>query len=133
MITSNGIADKIKDKIRDTAEKSKERIHEIIDTNSQFIGSTLNANKKIANSIGGNRDQKQMEDNLTMPLNGEVKKTGEFAKGAVDNIINAYARQMELNIDFNRKVGENVSNQIISLFKMQSSGIDKLKVWVSEW
>jgi hypothetical protein len=186
--TLNEKAEKIKDKIKGTAEQSKETIKNIIDSNAKHIGTALDSNKKVVDSIKENLGQKNMEDSFTAPLDGTFNKSVELAKDALDSIINAYTRQMELNVDFNTKLvdavkgantespekilnlihenfeasrkltidntneilefynkhtnlavnfnqkfGENINAQIESLFKMQSTGLNRFTNWASEW
>lgn len=98
--TLNEKSEKIKSSIKGTAEKSKEAILEIIDSNSKYIGSALDTNKKIVNSIKEKLDQQEIEDSVTDTLKDSFGKSVKLSEGALDSIINAYTKQMELNVDF---------------------------------
>ena len=100
----NGKAEKIKDKIKGTAEQSKKTIREIIDFNTKYIGTALDSNKKIVDSIKEKLNLQEMEDTVTGTLKSTFEKSVELAEDALDSIINAYTRQMELNVDFNTKL-----------------------------
>ena len=102
--TLNEKAEKIKDKIKGTAEQSKKTIREIIDFNTKVIGTALDSNKTIVDSVKEKLGQKNIEDTITLPLNGTFKKSVELAEDALDSIINSYTRQMELTVDFNTKL-----------------------------
>ncbi len=100
----NEKAEKIKNNIKGTAEKSKETIREIIESNTKFIGDALDTNKKMVDSIKEKFNQQEMEDSVTDTLKSTFGKSVELAEDALDSIINAYTRQMELNVDFNTKL-----------------------------
>ena len=102
--TLNEKAEKIKSSIKGTAEKSKETIREIISTNSKYLGEALDNNKKIVDSIKEKLNQQEMEDTVTENLKNTFGKSVELAEDALDSIINAYTRQMEMNVDFNTKL-----------------------------
>jgi hypothetical protein len=74
-------SDRIKEKIRSSAEKSKETIRAILDSNTKNI-STM----------------------VTPALKSAFGKSIELAEDALDSIIKSYTLQMELNVDFNRKL-----------------------------
>ena len=102
--TLNEKAEKIKEKIKGTAEQSKKTIREIIDTNSKYIGTALESNKKIIDSIKEKLNQQEIEDTMTGPMKSTFGKSVELAEDALDSIISSYTRQMELNVDFNTKL-----------------------------
>ncbi len=102
--TLNEKSEKIKSSIKGTAEKSKETIREIIDSNTKFIGEALDSNKKIVDSIKKKLVEQEIEDSMTDTLKSTFGKSVELAEDALDSIINAYTRQMELNVDFNTKL-----------------------------
>jgi hypothetical protein len=97
-------AEKIKDSIKGTSEKTKDTIRQIIDTNTRYIDTALDSNKKIVDSIKEKLNQQKIEDTLTDTLQNTFGKSVELAEDALDNIINSYTRQMELNVDFNTKL-----------------------------
>lgn len=113
--TLNDKAEKIKSNIKNTAEKSKETIREIITANTKNIGDALDSNKKIVDSIKAKLNQQEIEDSVTETVKNSFGKSVELAEDALDSIINAYTRQMELNVDFNTKlvdaIKENTSNE----------------------
>lgn len=113
--TLNEKAEKIKSNIKNTAEKSKETIREIITANTKNIGDALDSNKKIVDSIKERLNQQEIEDSVTDTVKSTFGKSVELAEDALDSIINAYTRQMELNVDFNTKlvdaIKENTSNE----------------------
>jgi uncharacterized alkaline shock family protein YloU len=113
--TLNEKAEKIKSNIKNTAEKSKETIREIITANTKNIGDALDSNKKIVDSIKAKLNQQEIEDSVTETVKNSFGKSVELAEDALDSIINAYTRQMELNVDFNTKlvdaIKENTSNE----------------------
>src|ERR1017187_3833788 len=100
----NEKAEKIKNNIKGTAEKSKETIREMIDSNSRFIDRALDSNKIILDSIKEKLNQQEIEDTVTDTLKSTFGKSVELAEDALDSIINAYTRQMEMNVDFNTKL-----------------------------
>jgi sugar-specific transcriptional regulator TrmB len=100
----NDKAEKIKEKIKGTAEQSKKTIREMIETNTKYIGTALDSNRKIVESIHENFNQHKIEDTVTGPLQNAFGKSVELAEDALDSIINSYTRQMELNVDFNTKL-----------------------------
>ncbi|MFY9310377.1 MAG: hypothetical protein WAQ28_15130 [Bacteroidia bacterium] len=102
--TLNEKAEKIKSNIKNTAEKSKETIREIITANTKNIGDALDSNKKIVDSIKAKLNQQEIEDSVTDTVKSTFGKSVELAEDALDSIINAYTRQMELNVDFNTKL-----------------------------
>ncbi len=104
MTTFNDKAEKIKDSMKGNAEKSKEAIKQIIDTNSKYINTALDSNKKFVDSLKDKLGQQQMEDSVTENLKHTFGKSIELSENAMDSIINAYTRQMELNVDFNTKL-----------------------------
>lgn len=104
MSTINEKAEKIKTNIKTTAEKSKETIREIINANTKHIGDALDSNKKIVDSIKEKLNQQEIEDSVTDNVKTTFVKSVELAEDALDSIINAYTRQMELNVDFNTKL-----------------------------
>ena len=113
--TLNEKAEKIKSNIKNTAEKSKETIRDIITANTKNIGDALDSNKKIVDSIKAKLNQQEIEDSVTETVKNSFGKSVELAEDALDSIINAYTRQMELNVDFNTKlvdaIKENTSNE----------------------
>lgn len=113
--TLNEKAEKIKSNIKNTAEKSKETIREIITANTKNIGDALDSNKKIVDSIKAKLNQQEIEDSVTDTVKSTFGKSVELAEDALDSIINSYTRQMELNVDFNTKlvdaIKENTSNE----------------------
>lgn len=102
--TLNEKAEKIKSSIKGTAEKSKETIKEFIDTNKKYVGEAIDSNKKIVDSIKERFDQQEVSDSITDTVKDTFGKSVELAEDALDSIINAYTRQMEMNVDFNTKL-----------------------------
>jgi uncharacterized alkaline shock family protein YloU len=102
--TLNEKAEKIKSNIKNTAAQSKETIREIITTNTKHIGDALDTNKKMVDSIKQKLNQQEIEDSVTDAMKNTFGKSVELAEDALDSIINAYTRQMELNVDFNTKL-----------------------------
>lgn len=102
--TLNEKAEKIKSSIKGTAEKSKETIREFIDSNTKNIGDALDSNKKFFDSIKEKLNEQEIKDSLTDNLKQTFGKSVELAEDALDSIINAYTRQMEMNVDFNTKL-----------------------------
>lgn len=103
-------AEKIKESIKETSEKSKETIREIIDSNTKHIGEALDFNKKIVDSIKVKFSRQNIEDNVTDTLKSTFGKSVELAEDTLDNIINSYMSQMEMNIDFNTKLLDEVKD-----------------------
>jgi len=97
-------ANEIKEKFRGTAEKSKETIKEIIDSNARFIDKALDSNKVIVDSIKERLNQQEINDEVTPALKNKFRKSVELAEEALDSILNSYSRQIELNIDSNTKL-----------------------------
>jgi hypothetical protein len=102
--TLNEKAEKIKNNIKTTAEKSKETIREIISVNTKNIGDALDSNKKMVDSIKEKLNQQEIQDSVTDTVKNTFGKSVELAEDALDSIINSYTRQMELNVDFNTKL-----------------------------
>lgn len=102
--TLNEKAEKIKDSIKGTTEKSKETIREIISSNSKFIGDALDTNQKFVDSVKDKLNLKNMEDSITNDLKNTFGKSVELAEETIDNIINSYSKQMEMNVDINTKL-----------------------------
>lgn len=103
-VTLNEKAEKIKSTIKDSAEKSKETIREFIDSNKKHVGDAIDSNKKIVDSIKEKFDQVEVDDAITDTVKDTFGKSVELAEDALDSIINAYTRQMEMNVDFNTKL-----------------------------
>ena len=102
--TINEKAEKIKTNIKGTAEKSKETIREFIDSNTKNMDAVLDSNKKIFDSIKEKLNQNAIDDTVSDNLKQTFGKSIKLAEDAMDNIINSYTRQMELNVDFNTKL-----------------------------
>ena len=100
----NEKAEKIKNSIKGTAEKSKETIREIIVLNTKFLDAALDSNKKIIHSVNEKLSQQEIDDSVTAPLKRTLGKSVELAEDTLDSIINSYTRQMEMNVDFNTKL-----------------------------
>lgn len=100
----NAKSENIKNNIKQTAEKSKETIREIIDTNSKFFDSALDTNKKVVESIKKKLNQQEIEDTLTSTVKDTFLKSVELSENAIDTIINSYQKQLEWNIDLNTKL-----------------------------
>jgi sugar-specific transcriptional regulator TrmB len=99
-------AEKIKSTIKNTAEKSKETIREIIASNTKYLGAAIDSNEKIIHSIEEKLSGQEMDDSVTLPLKSTFVKSIALAEDTLDSIINAYTRQMELNVDFNTKLAD---------------------------
>jgi len=97
-------SEKIKNSIKAAGERSKETIREIIVSNTKQIDKALDSNKKIVDSIKEKFNQQEIEDSVTDTLKSTLTQSVELAEGALDNIINSYTRQMEMNVDFNTKL-----------------------------
>src|SRR3972149_913298 len=95
--TINEKAEKIKTNIKGTAEKSKETIREFIDSNTKNMDAVLDSNKKIFDSIKEKLNQNAIDDTASDNLKQTFGKSIKLAEDAMDNIINSYTRQMELN------------------------------------
>ena len=100
----NEKSEKIKSNIKDTAEKSKETIIEIIVSNTKYIDDALDSNRIIVDSIKEKLNQHKLEDHFTDTIKRSYGKSVELAEDALDSIINSYSRQMEMNVDFNTKL-----------------------------
>jgi hypothetical protein len=109
----NEKAEKIKNNINSTAEKSKETIREIIDSNTKHIGRALDNNKKVVDLITGKLKQQNIENDyaITDALKKTFGRSIELSEDAIDSIINAYTKQMELNVDFNTKLIDAIKEQ----------------------
>ncbi len=102
--TLNEKSDRIKDSINVTAEKSKETIREMISSNNKYIGDALDSNRIIVDSIKEKLNNQDIEDSVTESMNSTFGKSIELAEDALDSIINAYTKQMEMTVDFNTKL-----------------------------
>jgi hypothetical protein len=99
--TINTKAEKIKEIIHSSAIKSKETIRQLIDNNAQHLGTALDANKKMIDSIKGNLAGYAMEDAITPDRQVNFDQSIQLAEDTLDSIINSYTSQMESNVDFN--------------------------------
>jgi len=97
-------AEKIKKSINGTAEKSKETIREFIESNNKHVDAALDANTKMVNAIRETFQEQKLDDSVTDTLKSTFGKSVQLAEDALDSIINAYTRQMELTVDFNTKL-----------------------------
>lgn len=104
MSTLNAKSENIKNNIKQTAEKSKETIREIIGSNTKFIDSALDTNKKVVDSIKKKLNQQDIDDTITATVKDTFFKSVELSEGAIDAIINSYQKQLEWNIDLNTKL-----------------------------
>jgi hypothetical protein len=105
-------AEKIKDIILDTAEKSKETIHKIIEANSTHIGAALDSHKKIVESIKNQLEEQEIESGsmFIQSLKKMFGKSIEISEDLIDSVINAYSKQVEFNIDYNTKLIDSIKN-----------------------
>ena len=102
--TLNEKAEKIKNTIKGTAEKSKETIRGIIESNTKYIGTAIDTNKKLVDSIKEKLNEHEIEDSVTDSMKNSFGNSVKLAEDALENIINSYTRQMEMNVDFNTKL-----------------------------
>jgi len=102
--TLNEKAEKIKKTINGTAEKSKEAIREFIDANNKHVDAAMTANTKMLNTITESLNHQAIDETVTTNLKNTFGKSVQLAEDAMDSIINAYTRQMELTVDFNTKL-----------------------------
>ena len=58
----------------------------------------------MVNSLKETFTKESIDDNLTDTLKSTFGKSVTLAEDAMDSIINAYTRQMELTVDFNTKL-----------------------------
>jgi type III secretion system FlhB-like substrate exporter len=99
-------AEKGKHAIQATATKSKETIRQVIDSNATQLNAALSANKKIVDTVLN--ELNQLEDKSVTPekLKAAMEKSLEFSEDALDNLINAYSSQMQVNMDSNTRLLE---------------------------
>ncbi|HEY4797782.1 MAG TPA: hypothetical protein VII99_01785 [Bacteroidia bacterium] len=109
----NDKAEKIKKIINGTAEKSKETIREIIASSNKHMDAAMDSNMKIVDSIKKQFNNQSINDSVTDTLKSTFGKSIELAEDALDSIINAYTRQMELNVDFNTKLVDAIKDSNI--------------------
>ena len=102
--TLNEKAEKIKKTINGTAEKSKEAIREFIEANNKHVDAAVVANGKLLNTIAESLNHQAIDETVTTNLKNTFGKSVQLAEDALDSIINAYTRQMELTVDFNTKL-----------------------------
>ena len=102
--TLNEKAEKIKKTINGTAEKSKEAIREFIDAHNKHVDAAMTANTKMLNTITESLNHQAIDETVTTNLKNTFGKSVQLAEDAMDSIINAYTRQMELTVDFNTKL-----------------------------
>lgn len=100
----NEKAEKIKNIMKGSAEKSKETIREFIDVNTKSLDAALDSNKKMYDQIKEKLNQQEIDDSVTHTMRQTFGKSIELAEDTLDSIINSYTRQMELNVDFNTKL-----------------------------
>ena len=102
--TLNEKAENIKKTINGTAEKSKEAIREFIEANNKHVDAAVVANGKLLNTIAESLNHQAIDETVTTNLKNTFGKSVQLAEDALDSIINAYTRQMELTVDFNTKL-----------------------------
>ena len=69
------------------------------------MDAVLDSNKKVFDSIKEKLNQNAIiDDTVADNLKQTFGKSIKLAEDAMDNIINSYTRQMELNVDFNTKL-----------------------------
>ena len=105
--------EKIKSNIRGTAEISKETIKEIMASNSKFLSTAMDSNKKIVDSIKEKLYQQELEDSITDTIKTSFGKSIQLSEGSLDSIINSYTRHMEMNADFNTKLVDVINDSSI--------------------
>ncbi|MGP8215573.1 MAG: hypothetical protein ACLQQ4_08430 [Bacteroidia bacterium] len=103
-------AEKIKKNMSGYAEKSKETIHELIQTNSKLLEDALGDHSKILNSIKNKFTLHNNDTDLSGDVKSTLAKSVKLAEDTFDAIINSYTRQMELIVDFNTQLVELVKD-----------------------
>ena len=126
--SSNETAEKIKSTFKGTAEKSRETIRTIIDSNANFFNSALDFNKMITDSMKKSLNQQKTDGSVNESLKNTYGKTIEMAETAIDSLINSYNRQMDLYVDLNSKL-----LGVDALTKMQKDSISRFSELATGW
>lgn len=146
--SNNKVVNSIKDKLKEQS------IEDSISTNlkstfAKFIELTEETLESIADSY-----TKQMQLNVefntklidTIKL-GNVESPEKMMKLIHENfealhqltiknakeLINSFNKHSNLTVNFNEKFGENITNQIETLFKVQGKGLNQYTEWASEY
>jgi hypothetical protein len=91
-----------------------------VDFNSKLIDTI-----KLSNVESPEKLLKLIHENFESLHQLTIKNTKE--------LINSFNKHSNLTVNFNEQFGENITNQIESLFRLQGKGLDQYTEWASDY
>jgi hypothetical protein len=115
---------------------SEDVIDSIIDSHTRRIDLSIDFTTKFM-EIVKNEDLNSKEgiDKLVELVKENFDRSTELSMNNMEKIVSVYNDHLNLALNFNKKFGENINSQIVSMFKLQKKNIDSFFAMdmVTEW
>jgi len=115
---------------------SEDVIDSIIDSHTRRIDLSIDFTTKFM-EIVKNEDLNSKEgiDKLVDLVKENFDRSTELSMNNMEKIVSVYNDHLNLALNFNKKFGENINSQIMSMFKLQKKNIDSFFAMdmVTEW
>jgi len=115
---------------------SEDVIDSIIDSHTRRIDLSIDFTTKFM-EIVKNEDFNSKEgiDKLVDLVKENFDRSTELSMNNMEKIVSVYNDHLNLALNFNKKFGENINSQIMSMFKLQKKNIDSFFAMdmVTEW
>ncbi|MGP8215721.1 MAG: hypothetical protein ACLQQ4_09185 [Bacteroidia bacterium] len=115
---------------------SEDVIDSIIDSHTRRIDLSIDFTTRFM-EILKNEDLNSKEgvDKLVELVKENFDKSTELSMNNMEKIVSVYNDHLNLALNFNKKFGENINSQIVSMFKLQKKNIDSFFAMdmVTDW
>ncbi len=127
----DSVTDSLKQTFKKSVELTEDAIDSIINAYSNQVELNVDFNTKLIDVIKetkGQNPEKVLDfiyENFEVSRQLTIKNTKE--------ILYYYNQQTNLAVNFNKKIEENINNQVEILADIQSKGLNKFTEWASDW
>ena len=114
-----------------SVELAEDALDSIINSYTRQMEMNVDFNTKLVDAVKESNN-KTPEKVLNL-IHENFEASRELTIRNTKEILEFYNKHTNLAVNFNEKFGENINAQIESLFKIQSTGLDRFTNWASDW
>ena len=127
----DSVTDTLKNTFGKSVELAEDALDSIINSYTRQMEMNVDFNTKLVDAVKESNN-KTPEKVLNL-IHENFEASRELTIRNTKEILEFYNKHTNLAVNFNEKFGENINAQIESLFKIQSTGLDRFTNWASDW
>src|ERR1035437_5076210 len=127
----DSVTDTLKSTFGKSVELAENALDSIINSYTRQMELNVDFNTKLVDAVK-EADAKTPEKVLNL-IHENFEASRQMTIKNTNEILEFYNKHTNLAVNFNQKFGESINAQMESMFKIQSTGLNRFTDWASDW